>query len=160
MVNKTDTLIGYFWFDHDIDQQGQRVTYAEDSITLSKKRFYTRKYEYFQSDSMFLETFGAVPMLTGDVLIMIPRIINGKVQLFDFKCRGCTFSFIKSEHYFVKKDDHKLKVKKNKFKEQMKELIGDDSALMGKIDREELKYEDLEQIIFSYNHQIFVNNKQ
>ncbi|HJT74499.1 MAG TPA: hypothetical protein VJ720_10780, partial [Chitinophaga sp.] len=87
MINTTDTLVGYFSFDREITQNGQTVYYKQSLDSNKKKRFQSRKYDYFQSDSLYLEKFGAVSILTGDVLIMIPRIINGRIQLFDSKVK-------------------------------------------------------------------------
>jgi hypothetical protein len=151
MVKGTDTLIGYFSFSHDIDQNGQTVKYRE-SFNSSIHRFQSRKYEYFEADSLYMETFGVVPMLTGDVLIMIPRIVNGKIQLFSTAVGGLGFMGLeKKESFFIKKGSEKMRIKKGKFKKQMHSLIADDEALLNRIDSDELKYEDLIQIVVTYD---------
>lgn len=87
-------------------------------MNANKKRiFQSRLYNYFKCDSVYLETFGAVPTATGDLLIMIPRIINGKIQLFDSKYKRGLF---KAERYFIKADGDKALIKKKSFKQQMK----------------------------------------
>jgi len=148
-----DTLVGYFWFDNQLDQNGQTVHFKKDLNATKTKKFQSRKYDYFVSDVIYLETFGAIPMLTGDVLIMIPRIIDGRIQLFDLRYRTESYYFIHSnvERFFIKKDNKKLRIKEKTFKKQMKELVGDDEALMKKIDSEELKYNDLIEIVTIYN---------
>ena len=153
MVKENDTLVGYFKFNHDITQNGQQVYYKKQFESESSKSFPSRRYDYFESDSFYLETFGVVPMLTGDVLIMIPRIINGKLQLFAVNYNGGGFLGLgHSETLCIKKGSEKLRLKKSKFKKQMHQLLDDDEALLQKIDNDELKYEDLIEIVKSYNN--------
>jgi hypothetical protein len=152
MVGRSDTLVGYFWFDNQISQNGQTVEFKEDLNAENKKRFQSRDYDYFESDSIYLETFGAIPTATGDILIMIPRVVNGKIQLFDNKFKWGAMNLFKSEHFFIKKNRDKVRVKKKKFKELMQIYVGDDKPLMEKIEKNELQYEDLIEIITIYNN--------
>jgi hypothetical protein len=78
LVGTTDTLVGYFWFDDKISQNGQVVQYRENLSTGKRKSFPSRRYEYFESDSVYLEKFGDIPTITGDLLFMIPAV--GSVQ--------------------------------------------------------------------------------
>jgi hypothetical protein len=117
MVGRSDTLVGYFWFDNQITQNGQTVQFKEDLNSDIKKTFQSRHYDYFESDSIYLETFGAIPTFSGDILIMIPRVINGRVQLFDNKFKWGYMNLFKSEHYFLKKGWDKVRIKKKNFKE-------------------------------------------
>jgi hypothetical protein len=152
MVRKNDTLKGYFMFSHEISQNGQPVSYKAEAESEKIKTFPSRRYDYFESDSLYLETFGVVPMLTGDVLIMIPRIVNGKLQLFTtVYSGGGVFNLGTTESFFIKKGIEKIKIKKSKFKKQMETLIQDDQALLQKIENDELKYEDIIEIVKTYD---------
>jgi hypothetical protein len=152
MVGRSDTLIGYFWFDNQITQNGQTVQFKEDLNSDTKKTFQSRHYDYFESDGIYLETFGAIPTISGDVLIMIPRIINGKIQLFENKFKWGYFNAFKSEKFFLKKGWNKERVKKKNFKDLMQRYVGDDKSLMEKIEKNELKYDDLVEIVTIYNN--------
>ena len=153
MVKEKDTLAGYFKFDREISQNGQLVYYKKQYESEKTKSFPSRKYDHFESDSFYLETFGVMPMLTGDVLIMIPRIINGRLQLFAVNYNGGGFLNLgHSETLCIKKGSEKLRLKKGKFKKQMHKLLDDDEELLQKIDNDELKYEDLTEIVKSYNN--------
>jgi hypothetical protein len=152
MVGRSDTLVGYFWFDNQITQNGQTVQFKEDLNSENKKTFQSRHYDYFESDGIYLETFGAIPTVSGDILIMIPRVINGRIQLFDNKFKWGYMNLFKSEHYFLKKGWDKVRVKKKDFKELMQRFVGDDKSLMEKIENNELKYDDLIEIVTIYNN--------
>jgi len=158
MVGTSDTLIGYFWFDNQITQNGQTVHYKEDLSSNSANKFQSRNYNYFESDSIYLETFGAIPTATGDILIMIPRIINGSIQLFDSKYRWGNFNLMLSEHFFIKKGNQKLRIKKKDFKGLLMGLVWDDEALLNRITNGELKYDDLMEIVATYNNSHPINN--
>lgn len=152
MVKGADSLVGYFWIDNHYSQNGQRVNFKEDLNSNVTKRFQSREYDYFESDSLYLETFPAIPTVSGDILIMIPRIANGSIQLFGNTYSGGYMNLIQSETYFIKKDYAKEKIKKKNFKEMMQRFVGDDKALIEKIDKGELKYDDLIEIITTYNN--------
>jgi len=153
IVGRSDTLVGYFWFDNrKILEYGQMVHFKEDLNSEIKKSFQSRHYDYFEADSIYLETFGAIPTISGDMLIMIPRVINGKIQLFDNKFKWGYMNLFKSEHYFLKKGWDKVRVKKKDFKELMQRFVGDDKSLMEKIENNELKYDDLIEIVTIYNN--------
>lgn len=162
MIKPTDTLVGFFRFDFVVSQNGQTVYFKRGLNEKKTKRFQTRRYDYFESDSVYLENF-AVPMsgVLGKVEIMIPRVLNGKIQLFEYRLRTPgLFKDIETERFFVKKGDVKMRLNRRKFKEQMLQLIGDKPEIMGKIDTEQLKYADLMDIIFQYNNDIILPSKR
>jgi hypothetical protein len=153
MVKRNDTLSGYFRFSPDVTRNGQTVYFKEEFRSGVKKRFPSRRYEYFESDSFYLGTFGVVPTITGDISIMIPRIIDGKLQLFAVDYNGGGFLNLGStESFFIKKGPVKLRIKKSKFKKQMHTLVEDDEALIQKIENDQLKYDDLVDIVKTYNN--------
>jgi hypothetical protein len=84
---------------------------------------------------------------------MIPRIVDGNIQLFGLNYTLKSFYFVKStkDYFFIKKEGQKIKITRKYFKELMKDLISEDKILLEKINNDELKYEDLPQIIQSYN---------
>lgn len=154
MVNKKKELTGYFWFDNkNITTNGQTVYYLKTMETTYVKTFQSRKYDYFVSDSLYLETFDAIPLIGGDIIIMIPRIIDGEIQLFGLNFTKYNFYFLKStkDYYFIKTGTAKMRISKKQFKEQMKDLIGKDKVLLNKINSGELTYDNLPEIIQSYN---------
>jgi hypothetical protein len=153
MANSKKELIGYFWFDNNITSNGQTVSFKESLDSKNEKVFQSRKYDYFTSDSIYLEKFAAIPYPGGDLIIMIPRIIDGKIQLFGLKYTKSSFYFVNStkDYFFVKKGTEKQKITKKYFKEIMKDLISDDQVLLDKINNDELTYDNLPQIIQTYN---------
>ena len=154
MVNKKKERIGYFWFDNKNIYNGQLVYYLKTMETTYAETFYSRKYDYFVSDSLYLETF-EVPIYIGETIkIMIPRIVDGEIQLFGVQViKKNIFYFFKSikDNYFIKTRTAKINITKKQFKEQMKDLIGKDQVLLDKINSGELTYDDLPEIIQSYN---------
>jgi hypothetical protein len=82
---------------------------------------------------------------------MIPRVINGRIQLFDARYKWGYFGAFNAGNYCVKKDNQKICIKKRKFREQIKSLIADADALIKRIDSGELGYDDLATIIQIYN---------
>jgi hypothetical protein len=63
MVRVKDTLTGYFKFENSLTKNGQKVHYRKAKKSRTSRTFYTRKYDYFVSDSVHLETFGGIRML-------------------------------------------------------------------------------------------------
>lgn len=154
MGNSKKELTGYFWFDNKhISSNGQTVYYLETMETKYAKIFQSRKYDYFICDSFYLETFAVFSDAGGDLKIMIPRIVDGKIQLFGLNFTRTNFYFLKStkDYFFIKKGEQKIKITKKYFKELMKDLIGEYQSLLAKIDNDELKYDDLPEIISVYN---------
>jgi len=155
MVNKKKELTGYFWFDNKNIYQysGQLVYYLKTMETTYVETFVSRKYDYFESDSLYLETF-EVPIAIGEkIKIMIPRIVDGEIQLFGVQVIKNNFYFFKSikDNYFIKTETVKINITKKQFKEQMKDLISKDQVLLGKINSGELTYDNLPEIIYTYN---------
>lgn len=99
MVNSTDTLVGYFSFDKQISQNGQTVYYVKGPGAGRVKTFQSRKYDYFRGDSIYMEKFGGYPALGGMVDILIPRIIDGRIQLFELKYKSGPMNLAKSERF-------------------------------------------------------------
>jgi len=148
MVKGRDILTGYFRFDNEIVNQRQIVHYRE-SWRGEEVKLYANKYDYFESDSIYMET---VPYGLGGGL-MIPRIINGKIQLFEVLIEGRYYlHFDGNENIYAKKGGVKMRIRKSKFKKQMHELLADDPSLLEKIDNDELKFENIKEIILAYNN--------
>jgi hypothetical protein len=153
MVKENDTLTGYFSFSHEITNNGQTVYFRDEMNPEKTRTFQSRRYDYFESDKLYMETFGVVPTITGNILMMIPRIMNGKLQLFEVHYDGGgIFNMGSTVSFFIKKGNLKLRIKNGKFKKQMHSLIEDDTVLMQKVDNDELKYEDLIDIVKTYNN--------
>lgn len=151
MVGSSDTLVGYFWFDNQINQFGQTVHFKKDLNSGKKKVFQSHKYKFFQNDSIYLETFVTEPNATGELRFMLPRIINGKIQLFESKYKWGYFNMFTSERFYIKAPGEKAQVKKKNFKQLMKRVLADDEDLVKKIDNNELQFDDLPEIVTKYN---------
>ncbi|MBV8251380.1 MAG: hypothetical protein JO154_02135 [Chitinophaga sp.] len=150
MANATETLVGYFSFDKVISSNGQTVYYWKGPGT-RPKTFQSRKYDYFQGDSIYMEKFGTLAALGGKVEMMLPRIIDGRIQLFELTFRRESLPMFKSDRFYVKKGQEKFQLKKRKFKEQMRTLISEDAVLLNKIENEELTFDDIIDVILMYN---------
>lgn len=146
MANSKDTLVGYFSFEKIFDQSGQSVYYMRDPNSGRVSNFKTRKFDYFQGDSIYMETFRSY---NGMSEMMIPRIINGRIQLFYMTRKNSPY--FKKIDYFVKKDNQKIAIRKKTFKTQMSVLVKDNQALLDKIERGELKFNDIKEVILLYN---------
>jgi hypothetical protein len=129
---------------------GQEVIYKRKLDDSYSKNFQSRTYYCFISDSIYMETFDAIPTLTGTIKAMVPRIINGTLQVFAFNIRQNLL--MSSKYVFIKRDVSTSKISKKRFKEQMEHLIVDDEGLMAKINSGELGYKDLFQIVQLYNN--------
>ncbi|MFX1706717.1 hypothetical protein PV783_22295 [Chitinophaga sp. CC14] len=152
MVNRTDTLVGYFSFDKQITQNGQTVYYVPGPGSGRIKTFQSRKYDYFQGDSIYMEKFGGYPALGGMVDVLIPRVIDGRIQLFELKFNWGPMNLAKSDRFFVKKGTEKFSIKRKKFKEQMRTLISENIDLLNKIESGELTFDDMIKVILMYNN--------
>lgn len=135
------TLTGYFKFDRTFSQNGETVYFKEDSTSRKTKKFPSRRYMSFTSDSLYMETFGVLPTITGDILVMVPRILNGPMQLFYFPYgRPGTIIAPKYEPYHIKASGYRKRVSRKKFKNEMSEILS--SNLLKYIEDEKLKYDD------------------
>jgi len=141
---------GYFWFDNVLTQMGQRIIYKEDLSEKKGEVLYAHDFDTFESDSIFLRTFKTIPVGTGRIMAMIPRLISGKLELYNAIYAGF-YSFNKSDHFYLYDGIENIRVIRRKFKEQMKELISDDPEIIQRIEREKLTYDDLPAIIYNYN---------
>ncbi|HEV3324506.1 MAG TPA: hypothetical protein VG052_02830 [Puia sp.] len=148
MHSSDDSLVGYFKFDHSFGQNGQSVWYKKDLESSKTKRFQSYRYNYFTSDIVYMELFGVMPYGVGEIKVMVPRVINGPVQLFYFP-HSTPFAIIqpKNEPYLIKTANWKKRVSYRKFKRDMKEVLGDSSLVYKQIDLETLKYEDIPMIV-------------
>ncbi|RAJ77338.1 hypothetical protein CLV59_107105 [Chitinophaga dinghuensis] len=154
MGNRTETLVGYFSFDYEISQNGQTVYFWKGPGSGRPKSFQSRKYDYFRGDSVYMEKFGGYQALGGKVELLIPRIVDGRIQLFELFFKWGPGHLAKSDRYFVKKGEEKFQLKKKKFKEQMKSLINEDADLLKKVESGELTYDNLIDVILMYNNKI------
>lgn len=142
------TLTGYFKFDRTFSQNGQTVYFKEDSTSRKTKKFPSRRYMSFTSDSLYMETFGVMPTITGDILVMVPRILNGPIQLFYFPYgRPGTIIAPKYEPYHIKASGYRKRVSRKKFKNEMAEILSSNTVLLKYIEEEKLKYDDLPIIV-------------
>lgn len=141
---------GYFWFDNTLSQMGQRIIYKENLEEKKGKTLYAQDFETFKSDSVFLRTFKTIPYGTGRLMVMIPRVVSGKIELYNAVYAGF-YSFKTSDHFHLYDGIKNIRAIRRKFKEQMKELLSDDPEILQRIDREELTYDDLPTIIYNYN---------
>jgi hypothetical protein len=141
---------GYFWFDNTLSQMGQRIIYKENLSIEKGKILYAHDFETFTSDSIFLRSFKTIPIGTGRIMAMIPRIVSGKIELYNAVYAGF-YSFKESDHFHLYDGIKNIRAIRRKFKEQMKELLNDDPEILQWIDREELTYDDLPTIIYNYN---------
>jgi len=141
---------GYFWFDNVLSHMGQRIIYKENLSVKKGKILYAHDFETFESDSVFLRAFPTIPIGTGRIRTMIPRIVTGKLELYNAIYAGF-YSSKKSDHFHLYNGIENIRVIRKKFKEQMRELISDDPEILQRIDREELTYDDLPTIIYNYN---------
>jgi len=148
MHSSDDSLVGYFKFDHSFGQNGQPVWYKKDLESSKTKRFQSYRYNYFTSDIVYMELFGVMPYGVGEIKVMVPRVINGPVQLFYFP-HSTPFAIIqpKNEPYLIKTANWKKRVSYRKFKRDMKEVLGESSLVYKQIDLETLKYEDIPMIV-------------
>ncbi|GGB18589.1 hypothetical protein [Puia dinghuensis] len=148
MHSSDDSLVGYFKFDHTFGQNGQSVWYKKDLQTTKTKRFQTYKYDYFTSDSLYMELFEVMPYGFGEIRVMVPRVINGPIQLFYFP-HSTPFAIIqpKNEPYLIKTANWKKRVSYRKFKRDMREVLGESSLVYKQIEQETLKYDDIPMIV-------------
>ena len=145
-----DSLAGYFKFDHEIDQYGQTVWYKKDLEAAKTKTFQTYKFDNFTSDRVYMELFGVVPWGVTQIKAMVPRVINGPVQLFYFPHNvnaGFTIIRPKNEPYMIKTAKWKGRISYGRFKRDMMEILGDSSLVYKQIKQETLKYEDIPTIV-------------
>lgn len=129
---------------------GQRILYKDSLNQKKKKTLYAKDFERFRGDSIFLRTFKTIPYGTGRLDAMIPRVVEGKLELYNATYRNY-YSFNDSDHYYIYDGRENIRLVKRKFKEQMKELLKDDIDIIQRIDREEVTYEDMPTIIYNYN---------
>jgi len=145
-----NSITGYFWFNNVLTQMGQHIIYKESLDTKKKKTLYAKDFTTFENDSIFLRTFKTVLYGTGRLDAMLARIVPGELELYNAIYRGF-YSFSKTDHFYLYDGKESIRLVKRKFKEQMKELLGDDTYIIQKIETEELTYSDLPEIIHNYN---------
>lgn len=152
MYNPGDTLTGYFKFDTEINSNGQTVWYKADiNAKRHDKKFQSRKYEAFDSDSLHMETFGTLPGLTGDLLIMIPRIVNGTIEVYYYNISGWGIAGVgRANNFCIKYGNTRLKLKKKKYKEILKKYIIDEE-FTNIIDADNFEYKMIPELIQAYN---------
>lgn len=89
-----------------------------------------------------------MPTITGDILVMVPRILNGPIQLFYFPYgRPGTIIAPKYEPYHIKASGYRKRVSRKKFKNEMAEILSSNTVLLKYIEEEKLKYDDLPIIV-------------
>lgn len=144
------TLKGYFWFDRSLSQMGQRILYKESLNQKKKKTLYAKDFKTFTGDGIFLRTFKTIPYGTGRLDAMIPRVVEGKFELYSAIYKNY-YAFKDSDHYYLYDGRENIRLVKRKFKDQMNEFLKDDTDIIQKIDRGEVTYEDMPTIIYNYN---------
>lgn len=145
LLGKKDTTEGYFSFKKKVWNAGQSVQYKslEDGMI---QEFSVRKHDRFFSDSICLE---CIETKFG-LFLMVPRIANGKIELY-----GIYYShglFIKEKEFFVKVNGKIEPIIKDEFKDRMRRLLADDKELLDRIEKKELKYNDMLEIVTQYNN--------
>jgi hypothetical protein len=145
-----DSHTGYFWFDHELSQMGQRILFKPDLDVKKPATLYAMNYETFKSDSVFLRTFKTILYGTGRLKAMLPRVYTGKLELYNAIYTGF-YSINESDHFYLYDGKTTISLKRAKFKKQMKEILSDDAEINQRIDRDELKYDDIPEIISAYN---------
>jgi hypothetical protein len=153
MIGK-DTLVGYFHFDKEFYEDGVTVFFRKKLTDTYYDCFPSKKYFSFESGSMYLESFEVARWGRDvDTIMrqMIPRVIKGTIELFEFRITNSSSTRTRSLIFFTKKDEEKEKIIKPTFKRQMASLVGDDEALMERINKGELRYQDMPQIVELYN---------
>ena len=151
MWNGKDTLVGYFDFDRQINYNGQKVTYKKDIDGNEKKRFKADEYQYFRADSLYLERFPVKTVGNDEFDLLVPRIANGKMELFDASYRWGEGGLFKKKGYFVRIGDQPYKIFPNEFRKQMADLVADHQSLNLRISSGELDFGDIEKIVTEYN---------
>ncbi len=107
---------------------------------------------FFTSDSLYMETFGVLPIITGDILVMVPRIIDGPIQLFYFPyARPGTVFVPKYEPYHIKTAGFRKRVSQKKFKNEMSQILGSNAVLLKYIVEDKFSYNDLTVIVHLAN---------
>jgi hypothetical protein len=151
LVGDKDTLQGYIKLSDELSSMGQRIYFKSDKSQLIPKYLYARDYVYFESDSLYSETHG-IATLTGDIYAMLPRIINGKLQVFEYALSGGPLNMFKMEHYyFIRGEYVGGKVTRRNFKRIMPRVLADNQELINKIESGELTFSDFKNIILQYN---------
>jgi hypothetical protein len=151
LVSENDTLVGFFQFETGLSSMGQRIHYKESKEKVFSKPLWAKDFHYFESDSIYLATCD-ISTITGDIFVMLPRVINGTLQVFEYTFKGGPMSLIKMEqYYFVRSEYANSKVTKKNFKKVMPYLIPDSPELLSRIERGELKFKDLKTIIIQFN---------
>jgi hypothetical protein len=150
LTGEKDTLTGYFRFEQSLSSMGQQISQKKEG-RLFPKSLWAKDFLYFDSDSLHLERFG-ISTLTGDLYVMLPRIIDGKIQVYEYAFDGGPLNMIRMEHYyFIKNRNSTTKVTRRNFKKVMLQIITDNTDLLSKVEKEALKFSDLKQIIITYN---------
>ncbi len=150
LQGSNNSITGYFWFSNVLTQMGQHIVYKENLETKKKKTLYAKDFITFENDSVFLRTFKTILYGTGRLDAMLPRVVPGELELYNAIYRGF-YSFSKTDHFYLYKGKERIRLVERKFKEQMKELLGDDTDIIRRIESEELTYSDLPTIIHNYN---------
>lgn len=145
------SFTGYFWFERKLwSGMGQRIIYKLNLEEKKGKNLYALNFKTFVSDSLFMRTFKTIKYGTGRLQVMLPRIVTGKLELYNAVYRGF-YSFEKTDHYYLYDGNENIQLVRRKFKDQMKELLKDDADIIGRVEREEVTYDDMPSIIYNYN---------
>lgn len=142
---------GYFSFEKTLSSMGQKIHYKTKTGTLFSKYLWAKDYLFFESDDAYFATCD-ISTPTGDIYAMLPRVVDGKLQLFEFSFKGGPANLIKTQHYYFVKDDmQNSKVTRKDFKKVMPYILFDCPQLVNKIKSGELRYSDFKEIIAEYN---------
>ena len=149
-LSGTATFTGYFWFDNNLTQMGQRILFKKTLDEKKTKTLYATTFTTFKSDSVFRRTFETIPYGFGRLAAMLPRIVAGPIELYDAIYAG-TYEFETSDHFYLYVGREHIRLVRRKFKTQVTELIRDDADIVQRIERGELTYDDMPSIIHNYN---------
>jgi hypothetical protein len=130
---------------------GQQIMYKTNLTDKKKKKFWASDFISFETQHFYLETFSVQnPAAVGKSDIMIPRIVNGYLQLFEYRFTGSAL-WLSGDHFFIKDGRKKERIRRKTFIAQMNVFVGDNEALITDIENKMLTYDNLKQIILRYN---------
>lgn len=147
---KGDTIAGSIHIDHAVSSMGNQVIVSDSVKT---RKFWARDIEYVDCDhgAYYYHTYG-METASGEVPVLLPRLISGQLELFAFAFKGGPANLITTQHYYYVKTEYSTqKVTKKNFKRIMSTIVEADPELANKIKNEELGFRDMKQVILTYN---------
>lgn len=150
VTDKGDTLSGTIYVEHGLSSMGNRAILSGSE---KSQKFWAREVEYVDCDSGAYYYY-RYPMqtATGEVSVLMPRLIDGQLQLFAFAFKAGPANLITTQHYYyVKTEYSSQRITRKNFKRLMSIVLEADPELLTKIKNEELGFGDIKEIILAYN---------